>query len=374
MTENLPAVRSTAEVARTTQDTDSWVDVMRPVIALAERIAMTDFVPKGLRGNVAATTAAMLYGREVGLPPMTALTQTHVIEGKPAMSAEAMRALIFAAGHEIVIDESTGAVCRVRGRRAGSESWTEVMWTIDMARAAGLGGRGPWKAYPRQMLQARASTELARLVFPDVIHGFRSVEEMEDMGPDDQPLSDGMPQPPRATSRVARARKKPAAPMSELPPPAPAPERSAQPAGPPLPGEDGYADDTSTGSPDDAPTGPQPVEGGQDSEGEPVDVELIEEQQPSPQRLADEDRGRPVRPISKAQQRMLFAALSDIGIDNDDREERLTVAGTIVRRGLSSFDELTSHEGSTLIDTLARVKDKVALNALLDEIDAEVQS
>ena len=107
MTDNLPAVRPTSEVARTTQDTDSWVDVMRPVIALAERIAMTDFVPKGLRGNVAATTAAMLYGREVGLPPMTALTQTHVIEGKPAMSAEAMRALVFAAGHEIAIDEST---------------------------------------------------------------------------------------------------------------------------------------------------------------------------------------------------------------------------------------------------------------------------
>ena len=65
--------------------------------------------------------------------------------------------------------------------------------------------------------------ELARLLFPDVIHGFRSVEEMEDMGPDTSPLSDGMPTPP-TKSRVSRKRTTTAAPVAELPP-APAPEK-----------------------------------------------------------------------------------------------------------------------------------------------------
>ena len=168
----------TREVART--DTDSWTNIFGNVVELARGIAETEFVPRGLRGSIPATTAAILYGREVGLPPMTALNQTHVIEGKPSMAAEAMRAMVLAAGHEIEVLESTGGVCRMRARRRGSERWTpEVVWTIDMARAANLTNKPNWKNHPRRMLQARASSELCELHFPDVVLGFKSIEEME---------------------------------------------------------------------------------------------------------------------------------------------------------------------------------------------------
>jgi hypothetical protein len=161
--------------------TDSWTDVLEQVADLANKIAKTDFVPEGFRGNIAATAAAILYGREVGLGPMQALSSLHSIKGRVAMSAEAMRAQALAAGHDLAITESTTAKCTVKGRRRNSEEWTTVTWTIDNARQAKLGGDN-WTKYPRQMLQARATAELCRLIFADVIHGLAAVEELEQEG------------------------------------------------------------------------------------------------------------------------------------------------------------------------------------------------
>jgi hypothetical protein len=112
---------------------------------------------------------------------MQALSSLHSIKGRVAMSAEAMRAQALAAGHDLIITESTSAKCTVKGRRRNSEEWTSVTWTIDNARQAKLGGDN-WTKYPRQMLQARATAELCRLVFADVIHGLAAVEELEQEG------------------------------------------------------------------------------------------------------------------------------------------------------------------------------------------------
>ena len=54
-----------------------------------------------------AVLAALMSGAERGLGPMESLRSIHVIEGKPTLSAEAMRALVLAAGHDIEIVEST---------------------------------------------------------------------------------------------------------------------------------------------------------------------------------------------------------------------------------------------------------------------------
>lgn len=412
---NVPAVRTDPgrELART--DTDSWIQVLPSVGHLAERIAGTEFVPKSMRNSAPAVAAAILYGREVGLPPMTSLTQTHVIEGKPSMSAEAMRAMILAGGHELIFDEVTGASCTMRARRAGSEHWTTLSWTIDMARAAGLLGKSNWKSYPRAMLIARCTGDLARMVFPDVIHGFRSVEEMTDLGPDADDQG-GPGEPVAGTTAVSRRRtaKKAAAKKPATTAPA------ALPAGPPLPGEDGYAEPTQTpgggasddrdgsnstpdssageqreGAPSSGPDAPEPespvapvadepgsgVQTPQDPAGDSnaSEVPLGEAsvaQAPERPGPADQPEDSPPpsdgRPASKAQVRMVMAEFSRFDLTKDeDRDERLAICSTIVGRELESTNNLTKGEASTLIDTLARVKDRDGLYRLLDTIDEE---
>ena len=135
----------------------SWIDVMDRGVELAEIIANTDFVPKGLRGNQPAILAAILYGHEVGLEPMQSLAKISVIEGRPSLWAEAQRALILAAGHEMWVEESTVTRATVAGRRRDSKQTQRVTWTLDDAKRARIAGKQNWQTYPRQMLVARAS-------------------------------------------------------------------------------------------------------------------------------------------------------------------------------------------------------------------------
>ena len=110
---------------------DSWVNVLGQVGDLAQKIAGTDFVPDGMRGKPAAVAAAILTGREMGVPPMKSLAHVFIVKGKPGLSAELMRSLILAAGHEFRFVETTNTRCIMEGRRRGSEEWERVSFTAD---------------------------------------------------------------------------------------------------------------------------------------------------------------------------------------------------------------------------------------------------
>lgn len=164
MTENLP------EVARPLSPAEvSW--------KVAQKIANTPFVPTAFRGKPESVYAAVLYGEELGLGPMQSLTQIHVIEGKPSMAPELMRALVLKAGHRIDVKVCMNDEVILYGRRADSGSEATVRWTMKDAQLAGLAGRGAWKTYPRAMLLARATSELCRMLFADVVAGLSYTPE-----------------------------------------------------------------------------------------------------------------------------------------------------------------------------------------------------
>jgi hypothetical protein len=197
----------------------TWIEVMDRGSELAEVIANTDFVPRGLRGNQPAILAAILYGHEVGLEPMQSLAKIAVIEGRPSLSSEAQRALIYRAGHELWIEESTNTRATVAGRRRDSKITQRVTWTLDDAKKAQIGGKKNWQTYPRQMLVARATAELARQVFADVIGGMAATEELEDViEPADTPTVETVDQEPKT-----RRRRRPVAAPDPQPEPEPAP-------------------------------------------------------------------------------------------------------------------------------------------------------
>lgn len=176
---NLPAPRG-GELAPAGDG--STFGLMPRAAQLARTIAGTSFVKKSLRNDVPAITAAILTGYELGLKPMQSLALIDVIDGNPSLTANGMRALIESHGHEIWDVESTTTRVTMAGRRRGEERITEVTWTKDDATTAKLWGKDNWQKYPRAMLTARATTELARLRFSDVIAGFAySSEEHTDM-------------------------------------------------------------------------------------------------------------------------------------------------------------------------------------------------
>jgi hypothetical protein len=143
-------------------------------------LANTEFVQKGVRGNLPAIFATIATGRELGLGDMASLRHVHVIDGKPGYSAEIMVVLARRAGHSITGEvDATRAL--VRGRRADNGDEMTCEWTLDMAQKAGLLSKSVWQKYPQSLLWARAVSQLCRMLFADCFAGATYVpEELEE--------------------------------------------------------------------------------------------------------------------------------------------------------------------------------------------------
>lgn len=154
-----------------------------PAIPYAEMEKMAAVIAtSGLFGvkNPNQALALMLVAQAEGLHPATAARDYHVIQGRPALKADAMLARFHAAGGKVEWLAYTDTVCRATfSHPAGGK--VSVEWTIEMARAAGLTGKDVWKQFPRPMLRSRVVSEGIRTVYPAVLCGMYTPEEVVDM-------------------------------------------------------------------------------------------------------------------------------------------------------------------------------------------------
>ena len=134
-------------------------------------------LPKSLQ-KPEQVVLVMLKGRELGIPPLQALSHINVINGKPAMSAELMLAQILKLHPktQFKFPERTNEKCTIAVKRAGFD-WENFSFTIEDARKAGLLSNPSWNKYPRAMLHARVISEMARSLFPDAIAGISYTPE-----------------------------------------------------------------------------------------------------------------------------------------------------------------------------------------------------
>jgi len=237
-----PAVPATAGPVSLRDELAIWQDAFE----FAKVISPTELVPKAFRNNPAAVMAVIIKGAELGVPALHALSQVHLIDGRPCVAAELQRALILSKGHEIWTEEMSITRVTLCGQRQGREHVQKVTWTTDDAKRANLLSKPNWRNYPRAMLLARASGELARIMFADVIAGMSyNLEELTD-GVDVPELTAGDTQTadkPVTHKRTTRTGRRPAS-GKALPSGGAAPEegppadRADRVAPPPLPGDD----------------------------------------------------------------------------------------------------------------------------------------
>ena len=123
--------------------------------------------------------ALMLIAQAEGCHPAIAIRDFHIIQGKPALKADAMLARFQGAGGRVQWIELTDSKVAAKfNHPAGGE--VIIDWTMERAKVAGLGGKDVWKKFPRQMLRARVISEGIRTVFPGVIVGAYTPEEVQD--------------------------------------------------------------------------------------------------------------------------------------------------------------------------------------------------
>lgn len=120
----------------------------------------------------------MIKGYELGISPMQALDGIQVIQGKTTVSPQLMLALINRSGElEDMNIDSKPTICTVTMKRRNRSPHTEV-FSMENAKSMGLAGKDNWNKQPATMLKWRAVAACARIVFPDVIQGMYTPEEM----------------------------------------------------------------------------------------------------------------------------------------------------------------------------------------------------
>lgn len=137
--------------------------------------------------------ALMLIAQAEGLHPAIAARDYHIIQGRPALKADAMLARFQQNGGKVEWRKYTDdAVSAVMSHPSGGS--VEIEWTYKMAERAGLTKNNTWRQYPRQMLRARVISEGIRTVFPGVAVGVYTPEEVADFDAKPQ-MQDVTPEP-----------------------------------------------------------------------------------------------------------------------------------------------------------------------------------
>lgn len=163
------------QLDRLAYEPNTWKEAFE----MAQALCKGRLLPEALQTPEAAVTVLVL-GRELGLTAMQSIRGIHVVKGKPCLSAQLMVALVRQSGLAETFDlvETTAERAAYVTRRRGSPRDIEIAWTIEQARVASLLGNNTWKSYPAAMLRARASAELCRAVYPDVVAGLYDPDEV----------------------------------------------------------------------------------------------------------------------------------------------------------------------------------------------------
>lgn len=156
---------------------------MSNIIPFEEKRSLaTSIVRSGLFGikDEAQALALMAVAEAEGMHPAKAVQTYHVIQGRPAIKADALLARFQEAGGKV--NWSTYNDKQVIGtftHPAGGS--ITIDWDIERAKRIGLASKDNWRNYPRNMLRARCIAEGVRAVFPGIATGIYTAEEVTDM-------------------------------------------------------------------------------------------------------------------------------------------------------------------------------------------------
>jgi hypothetical protein len=186
-TKDVPAVKQPVDV-RIMEGKGLMPETFNGLWRVAGVLANSGMVPKDMIGKPEAVFVACQMGMEVGLSLMASVQNIAVINGRPSIWGDSVLALVRASGKcrsfrerfEGVFPQDTyRAVCETV--RDGESEPTVREFSIEDAKRADLWNKqGPWKQYPKRMLQMRARSWALRDTYGDVLKGIHITEEVMD--------------------------------------------------------------------------------------------------------------------------------------------------------------------------------------------------
>ncbi|MGB0686121.1 MAG: hypothetical protein ACPGQD_08100 [Planctomycetota bacterium] len=210
-TETLPTEQPRTATALTANSplgkAENWTDIQSYAEALqmADLVSRSSFCPKAFQGNPGDIVVAWYFGKQLDLPPLVALQNLAVINGKPCIYGDAIPALCMShpdfMGTKVVWGDNEdeldctvivkrkmpdGAVEEFKGHFSKAKAEQAKLW----GKTDKYGKPTPWVLYPHDMVQRRAASRAWRAAFSDRLMGLTSSDEAEDIRPVDVDVRD----------------------------------------------------------------------------------------------------------------------------------------------------------------------------------------
>ena len=154
----------------------------------ASTLSRSSLVPEAYRNRPENVFLAIDMAQRLRVGVMEVMQSLFVVHGTPGFSAKYVIAMAnqrgpFKGPIHFAYDRSNPQNLRVTAYATVKETDDRVEYTVDMAMAQAEGWtKNPkYKSIPDLMLSYRAATFLVRLYCPEVLLGFQTVEEIEDV-------------------------------------------------------------------------------------------------------------------------------------------------------------------------------------------------
>lgn len=174
--------------------------LMSRIYKLAQIYARSGIIPVQYQGKPENCFVAIELAGRMNVSPTLVMQNLVVVQGRPSWSGQACIALINGSGkfsHDLDFitvgqegEKNWGCYCKTTRKADGREL---IGTTITMAMAEQEGwlnkNGSKWKTMPAQMLKYRAAAFFARVFCPDVLMGFNTVDEAQEIAQDTEKIT-----------------------------------------------------------------------------------------------------------------------------------------------------------------------------------------
>ena len=159
---------------------DNQLELLKEPLALGDIFSKSGLFPDAKTQSQAVVK--IMAGRELGLSAFQSMSSIYIVNGKLAITANAMAGLVNRSKlYKYVVKSLTDEGCVIDIMKEDSLVGTSSFTNKDAAKA-GLINRDNYKNFPRNMFFARALSNACRWYAPETIQGYYCTEELQDLG------------------------------------------------------------------------------------------------------------------------------------------------------------------------------------------------
>lgn len=187
-----------AEAMQQTKSLAENMELLTNIAKVARIYAKSSVVPRDYMNNPDNCFVAVEIAGRMGVSPTLVMQNLVVVQGRPAWSGQSCIALVNGCGkfsHDLdFVFEGTpgsddwGCHCETV-RKSDGRKLVGTTITLALAKKEGWYNKNgsKWQSIPQQMLMYRAASWFARTYCPEVLMGFSTADEAEDIAPVSSP-------------------------------------------------------------------------------------------------------------------------------------------------------------------------------------------